>query len=289
MKQLVDARLRIFSITSLGKKKKGQAQDDKRLKIVMGIEASGPDLAQFVGGSEKLAQLGALVWDDEGGIAFDVGRMPLGYEIIGGQVEFKYPPLWKDETLEYELVDVKRLYITPKEGRVCKVMLTAIVEPGDGDVEKLYDVVGRDVIFSARWSPRDVARAEAEGQKSMPLPQGEGPAAEEEGFDPLYDKAVAFVVKERRCAASLIQTHLEIGYNRAARILEQMEGTCVVGPAGAGGVRDILVGEDYQIPADDSRKPVNGATPESDDAKPVVPGQKPPQRPKRAGLPAGAH
>src|SRR6185295_19026882 len=41
--------------------------------------------------------------------------------------------------------------------------------------------------------------------------------------DPLYDQAVAIVLKTRRASISLVQRHLRIGYNRAARLIEQME------------------------------------------------------------------
>lgn len=59
--------------------------------------------------------------------------------------------------------------------------------------------------------------------------------------DPLYDQAVAIVLKNRRASISLVQRHLKIGYNRAARILEQMENAGVVSAMSSNGNRDILV------------------------------------------------
>ena len=41
--------------------------------------------------------------------------------------------------------------------------------------------------------------------------------------DPMYDQAVGIVLQHRRASISLVQRHLRIGYNRAARLLEQME------------------------------------------------------------------
>lgn len=73
---------------------------------------------------------------------------------------------------------------------------------------------------------------------------GEGGAAPGEGddeSDPLYDQAVAVVLKNRRASISLVQRHLKIGYNRAARILEQMEKSGLVSPMATNGNRDILV------------------------------------------------
>jgi S-DNA-T family DNA segregation ATPase FtsK/SpoIIIE len=59
--------------------------------------------------------------------------------------------------------------------------------------------------------------------------------------DPLYDEAVAIVLKHRRASISLVQRHLRIGYNRAARLLETMEQAGVVSPMQSNGNRDILV------------------------------------------------
>jgi S-DNA-T family DNA segregation ATPase FtsK/SpoIIIE len=72
---------------------------------------------------------------------------------------------------------------------------------------------------------------------------GAGAAAGEGGgeADPMYDQAVAVVLKNRRASISLVQRHLRIGYNRAARLLEQMETSGVVSAMQSNGNRDILV------------------------------------------------
>ncbi|BBB66370.1 hypothetical protein UNDYM_2117 [Undibacterium sp. YM2] len=59
--------------------------------------------------------------------------------------------------------------------------------------------------------------------------------------DALYDQAVAIVLKNRRASISLVQRHLRIGYNRAARLLEQMEQSGVVSTMQSNGNREILV------------------------------------------------
>jgi len=58
--------------------------------------------------------------------------------------------------------------------------------------------------------------------------------------DPLYDQAVEVVVKTRRASISLVQRHLRIGYNRAARLLEQMEQAGLVSAMQSNGNREIL-------------------------------------------------
>lgn len=59
--------------------------------------------------------------------------------------------------------------------------------------------------------------------------------------DPLYDQAVAIILKNRRASISSVQRHLRIGYNRAARLLEQMEQSGVVSAMQPNGNREILV------------------------------------------------
>lgn len=73
---------------------------------------------------------------------------------------------------------------------------------------------------------------------------GEGGFDEEgqpvEDDDPLYDQAVEFVIQTRKASISAVQRRLKIGYNRAARMVEEMERTGIVGPLD-GGYRDVLV------------------------------------------------
>ena len=59
--------------------------------------------------------------------------------------------------------------------------------------------------------------------------------------DPMYDQAVAIVLQHKRASISLVQRHLRIGYNRAARLLEQMEKSGLVSAMATNGNRDIVV------------------------------------------------
>jgi S-DNA-T family DNA segregation ATPase FtsK/SpoIIIE len=58
--------------------------------------------------------------------------------------------------------------------------------------------------------------------------------------DPLYDQAVEIVVKSRRASISLVQRNLRIGYNRAARLVEQMEAAGIVTPMQTNGNREVI-------------------------------------------------
>jgi S-DNA-T family DNA segregation ATPase FtsK/SpoIIIE len=70
---------------------------------------------------------------------------------------------------------------------------------------------------------------------------GEGIAGEGGGeSDPLYDDAVAIVLKSRRASISAVQRHLRIGYNRAARLIEEMERAGLVSSMQSNGNREVL-------------------------------------------------
>jgi S-DNA-T family DNA segregation ATPase FtsK/SpoIIIE len=59
--------------------------------------------------------------------------------------------------------------------------------------------------------------------------------------DAMYDQAVAIVLQHRKASISLVQRHLRIGYNRAARLLEQMEKSGLVGAMNTNGSRDLII------------------------------------------------
>jgi S-DNA-T family DNA segregation ATPase FtsK/SpoIIIE len=58
--------------------------------------------------------------------------------------------------------------------------------------------------------------------------------------DPLYDQAVAIVTESRKASISYVQRRLKIGYNRAARMVEEMEAAGVVSPVQSNGNREVL-------------------------------------------------
>jgi S-DNA-T family DNA segregation ATPase FtsK/SpoIIIE len=68
---------------------------------------------------------------------------------------------------------------------------------------------------------------------------GDGEAGGEK--DPMYDQAVEVVLKNRKASISLVQRHLKIGYNRAARLVEDMEKAGLVSSMSTSGQREILV------------------------------------------------
>ena len=81
----------------------------------------------------------------------------------------------------------------------------------------------------------EAPEAALEGEGGAGVGQGRGEA------DPLYDQAVEIVLKNRRASISLVQRHLRIGYNRAARLLEDMEKAGLVSSMQSNGNREIIV------------------------------------------------
>ena len=92
---------------------------------------------------------------------------------------------------------------------------------------------------------KGLAKPEYLGEVLEPAPSDD-PGAEASGEpagekDPLYDQAVEIVLRTRRPSISLVQRHLRIGYNRAARLIEDMERAGMVSPMQSNGNREVLV------------------------------------------------
>jgi DNA segregation ATPase FtsK/SpoIIIE, S-DNA-T family len=85
----------------------------------------------------------------------------------------------------------------------------------------------------------EILQGPVESQQGIP---GLSDYAEEGGSeaDPLYDQAVRIVTESRRASISGVQRRLRIGYNRAARMIEEMEAAGIVGPLQSNGSREVL-------------------------------------------------
>ncbi len=94
-------------------------------------------------------------------------------------------------------------------------------------------------------APDYVQEVTAGGDDDAPTSVDEllGLGGGEDGEERLYDRAVAIVARDRKCSTSYIQRKLQIGYNRAARLVEEMEAQGVVSMANHVGKREVLVGE----------------------------------------------
>ncbi len=107
----------------------------------------------------------------------------------------------------------------------------------DGEVEKIV------AHLKTQGQPQYLDAITTEDESSETAAEGPAPGsmdAEESGD--LYDRAVAIVLRDRKCSTSYIQRRLSIGYNKAASLVEAMEREGVVGQANHAGKREILVG-----------------------------------------------
>ena len=77
--------------------------------------------------------------------------------------------------------------------------------------------------------------------QSILKPKEETAEADADGYDEMYDQAVAVVAESRQASISMLQRRLRVGYNRAARMIEKMEQEGVVGPADGSKPRDVYV------------------------------------------------
>jgi DNA segregation ATPase FtsK/SpoIIIE, S-DNA-T family len=132
-----------------------------------------------------------------------LGQGDMLYMAGGGRITRVHGPFVSDEEVE-EVVKCLKAMGTPQYD-------TGIVEGPDADEESEIDLV---------------------------LGLGSN-----QSDDALYDQAVAIVAKDRKCSTSYIQRKLSVGYNKAAKLVEMMEGQGVVSQANHVGKREVLVSE----------------------------------------------
>ena len=83
----------------------------------------------------------------------------------------------------------------------------------------------------------EILQEPATGGDAIP---GLEPLRQDNDYDPLYDQAVAIVTETRKASISYIQRRLKIGYNRAARMVEEMESSGVVSAVQSNGMREVI-------------------------------------------------
>ena len=135
-----------------------------------------------------------------------LGMGDMLYMAGGGKISRIHGPFCSDEEVE-EIVNFLKGYGPPE-------YMSGVIEgPSDGASSSIDQVLGL----------------------------GDGSETE----NALYDTAVAIVIKDRKCSTSYIQRKLAIGYNKAAKLVEQMEDEGVVSSANHVGKREILVPEQH--------------------------------------------
>ena len=137
-----------------------------------------------------------------------VGQGDMLYMAAGGRITRVHGPFVSDEEVESVVRHLK----------------------SQGEPDYLHTITEEDDDFSASGEAEG-----AMGGASAAAFAGEGSG------DDLYDQAVALVLREQKVSVSFIQRHLQIGYNRSARMVERMETDGIISPANHVGKRDILV------------------------------------------------
>ncbi|WP_370978525.1 DNA translocase FtsK [Agaribacterium sp. ZY112] len=108
------------------------------------------------------------------------------------------------------------------------------------DDHEVHEVVAD---WKKRGEPNYLEEIFSEEVDSIPVPgfsSGEETSGGDDESDPLYDQALEFVTETRKASISSVQRKLRIGYNRAARLIEQMEASGVVSSMGTNGNREVL-------------------------------------------------
>jgi S-DNA-T family DNA segregation ATPase FtsK/SpoIIIE len=120
--------------------------------------------------------------------------------------------------------------------------------PGTGHPQRVHGAFVSDAEvhrvvehLKAQGEPQYVEGILEGGAAGGESDEGTGVEGGDAESDPMYDQAVAVVLKTRRPSISLVQRHLRIGYNRAARLIEQMERAGMVSPMQTNGNREVLV------------------------------------------------
>ncbi len=124
------------------------------------------------------------------------------------------------------------LYLPPGTGYPQRVHGAYVA---DNEVHKVVDYL------KSLGEPQYVEGILEGGSSDLENEDGEGGGDSES--DPMYDEAVAIVLKSRRASISSVQRQLRIGYNRAARLIEQMEKAGLVSSMQSNGNREVLVPE----------------------------------------------
>ncbi|MFK7838864.1 MAG: FtsK/SpoIIIE domain-containing protein, partial [Bdellovibrionales bacterium] len=128
------------------------------------------------------------------------------------------------------------LYMAPG-GRITRVHGPFV---SDSDVEKVVDDLKSKA--APAYIENITDETSIEGGEVMNAMFG-GASSSGEKVDELYDEAVAIIAREGKASTSFIQRCLQIGYNRAARIIEEMEKQGVVSKANATGKREVLISD----------------------------------------------
>lgn len=122
------------------------------------------------------------------------------------------------------------LYLAPGSGAPTRVHGAFV---SDAEVHRVVE------FLKSTSKPNYIETVTHEQTASEALLPGEAPAGSND-VDPLFDQAIDFVARSRKASISSVQRHLRVGYNRAARMVEEMEAQGIISPVNDKGQREVL-------------------------------------------------
>lgn len=175
---------------------------------------------------------------DESRAVVKYGRHPLDIDEVGdhirlGKIPTRLALTWNDR-VSFVLTDSLQL----KKLEILDVVF-------EGERAESADAFDADVAIATgelrKLIPELIATLGGEVEAQPKVEATGTPAAHTgDGPDPMYSDAVAIVRTQKKASISLVQRHLQIGYNRAARLLESMEVAGLISPMKSSGKRDLL-------------------------------------------------
>jgi S-DNA-T family DNA segregation ATPase FtsK/SpoIIIE len=107
------------------------------------------------------------------------------------------------------------------------------------EVDRLCDYIGEQQGYPDAYLLPEVAGAEGDTMSSEDMDEGER--------DSMFEEAARCIVMHQQGSTSLIQRKLKLGYNRAGRLVDQLERAGVVGPFEGSKARAVLIPDEYQL------------------------------------------
>lgn len=235
-------------IRHLNTRKEGKDDNDKELACDVKLEMSKVPLAAVLCFDEKLGEFLFL----EGGAVRNIALGPI--EVVSTLMNYMVGIAGRN----HYGAEVKKITLHPRDGYVFNVTLSVSFKPSSSEFATIAEYLADEVDLAlapvdreleldggasngVRKAFDDLADSVAGAGASLTISDGAGNVIVGAGneHDPLYSEAVAIVSKTGKASISMVQRQLRIGYNRAARLIEQMEKDGYVTPMDNSGARDV--------------------------------------------------
>jgi S-DNA-T family DNA segregation ATPase FtsK/SpoIIIE len=120
------------------------------------------------------------------------------------------------------------------QGEVTRVQCVFVDTP---EVEKVVEFIGEQKGYPSAFELPEVIDEKENEDRDLDLLSK----------DPLFNEAASLIVQSQMGSTSLIQRRLKLGYNRAGRLMDQLEAAGIVGPSKGSKVREVLFKTEYEL------------------------------------------